>query len=114
MNKLTILLLYQIVPHSLENGLIPYWSYTTSYTKQINLKMAKQLSLPLPDGSTVPQLAFGLYKIPADEDGVSIVLEAIKVGTMWNQDGPHPLRPHLRSFSTARLHIIPLGWLSPL
>ena len=49
--------------------------------------MAKQLSLPLPDGSTVPQLAFGLYKIPADEDGVSIVLEAIKVGTMWNQDG---------------------------
>ncbi|KAL3782864.1 hypothetical protein HJC23_008858 [Cyclotella cryptica] len=38
------------------------------------------LLLPLPNGSTVPQLAFGLYKIPADEDGVSIVLEAIKAG----------------------------------
>lgn len=43
--------------------------------------MAKdQLMLRLPNGSTVPQLAFGLYKIPADEGGVSIVLEAIKAG----------------------------------
>ena len=30
-------------------------------------------------GLSIPQLAFGLYKIPADEDGVSIILEAIKV-----------------------------------
>ena len=30
-------------------------------------------------GSSIPSLAFGLYKVPADDDGVSIIIEAIKV-----------------------------------
>ena len=36
-------------------------------------------SLPLVSGSLVPQLAFGLYKVPADEEGVEIISRAIKV-----------------------------------
>ena len=36
-------------------------------------------SLTTPSKLSIPQLAFGLYKVPADESGVSIILEAIKV-----------------------------------
>jgi diketogulonate reductase-like aldo/keto reductase len=38
--------------------------------------------LTLLHGSPIPQLAFGLYKVPADEDGVSIILEAIKASLL--------------------------------
>ena len=41
--------------------------------------MMTEPSLPLISGSTVPQLAFGLYKVPVDEEGVGIILRAIKV-----------------------------------
>ena len=37
-------------------------------------------SLQVQNGSVIPQLAFGLYKVPGDEVGVKIILEAIKVG----------------------------------
>jgi diketogulonate reductase-like aldo/keto reductase len=33
-----------------------------------------------PSGTSIPQLAFGLYLIPADETGVSIILNAISAG----------------------------------
>jgi len=36
-------------------------------------------SLTTPSKLSIPQLAFGLYKVPVDESGVSIILEAIKV-----------------------------------
>ena len=35
--------------------------------------------LTLPTGGAIPQLAFGLYKVPSDADGESIITEAIKV-----------------------------------
>ena len=41
--------------------------------------MMTEPSLPLISGSIVPQLAFGLYKVPVDEEGVGIILRAIKV-----------------------------------
>mmetsp|Transcript_27046 Transcript_27046/g.57973 ORF Transcript_27046/g.57973 Transcript_27046/m.57973 type:complete len:292 (-) Transcript_27046:64-939(-) len=37
------------------------------------------LTIPA-SGLSIPQLAFGLYKVPADEIGSSIILEAIKAG----------------------------------
>ena len=30
-------------------------------------------------GEAIPQLAFGLYKIPASEEGEEIILDAVKV-----------------------------------
>ncbi|KAL3797340.1 hypothetical protein ACHAWO_005499 [Cyclotella atomus] len=36
--------------------------------------------LTLANGSAIPQLAFGLYMVPADDEGVKIILEAIKAG----------------------------------
>jgi hypothetical protein len=41
--------------------------------------MASEPSLTLSNGSAIPQLAFGLYMVPADDDSVKIILEAIKV-----------------------------------
>jgi hypothetical protein len=41
-----------------------------------------ELTLTLPNGTFVPQLAFGLYKVPADDEGVTIISEAIKV-SVW-------------------------------
>ena len=37
--------------------------------------------LTVANGSAIPQLAFGLYMVPADDEGVKIILEAIKVCT---------------------------------
>lgn len=36
--------------------------------------------LRLSNGATIPQLAFGLYKVPADEKGEEIILQAIAAG----------------------------------
>mmetsp|Transcript_22072 Transcript_22072/g.46564 ORF Transcript_22072/g.46564 Transcript_22072/m.46564 type:complete len:292 (+) Transcript_22072:171-1046(+) len=42
---------------------------------------AEDPALTIPtSGSTIPQLAFGCYKIPNDETGESIILDAIKAG----------------------------------
>lgn len=37
-------------------------------------------SLTLNTGKKIPQLAFGLYKVPADQEGENAVLEAIRAG----------------------------------
>jgi len=31
------------------------------------------------NGSPIPQMAFGLYKVPANEEGEAIILDAVKV-----------------------------------
>ncbi len=36
-------------------------------------------TLITPNGSSIPQLAFGLYKVPANEEGEAIILDAVKV-----------------------------------
>lgn len=51
---------------------------TTPKTQEKRFMMTEP-SLPLISGSIVPQLAFGLYKVPVDEEGVGIILRAIKV-----------------------------------
>lgn len=47
---------------------------------------ATEPTLSLANGTVIPQLAFGLYKIPADDEGVKIILEAIKVCTCIVRD----------------------------
>jgi len=47
-----------------------------------------QLTIPS-SGTYIPQLAFGLYKVPADEEGESIILEAIKVREQRDTRVPH-------------------------
>jgi len=37
-------------------------------------------TLITPNGSSIPQLAFGLYKVPANEEGEAIILDAVKAG----------------------------------
>lgn len=41
--------------------------------------MAADPSLRSSSGSPIPQLAFGLYKVPADEEGERIIRNAVKV-----------------------------------
>ena len=41
---------------------------------------SEEATLKLSNGVSMPQLAFGLYKIPNDEDGINIILEAVEAG----------------------------------
>ena len=45
--------------------------------------MAADPSLRMSSGSPIPQLALGLYKIPADEEGERIIVNAVKVRRPW-------------------------------
>jgi diketogulonate reductase-like aldo/keto reductase len=42
--------------------------------------LTRELHLPLANGSEIPQLAFGLYKIPPTEEGEAIILQAVRAG----------------------------------
>lgn len=42
--------------------------------------LATEPSLVMRNGKTVPQLAFGLYKVPASDEGERIILDAIHAG----------------------------------
>jgi len=46
----------------------------------IDISSAEEPVLKLNNGHTMPQLAFGLYKVPPTEEGESIVLNAIAAG----------------------------------
>ena len=41
--------------------------------------MAADPSLRMSSGSPIPQLGFGLYKVPADGEGERIIRDAVKV-----------------------------------
>ena len=41
---------------------------------------SEEATLKLSNGVSMPQLAFGLYKIPNDEEGVNIILNAVEAG----------------------------------
>jgi len=54
--------------------------YTKNDDAQRKSKTESASALTLKNGVSIPQLAFGLYKVPADESGVAIILQAIEAG----------------------------------
>lgn len=58
---------------------------TTTASTSSMTTLEPVLAIPS-SGLTIPQIAFGMYKVPADDDGVAIILNAIKVNN-WEHDG---------------------------
>lgn len=48
--------------------------------KSLNLQTPKNNPMNLPNGLPIPPIGFGTYKLPTDEEGVKVIVEAVDAG----------------------------------